>query len=101
MHWKIEILENHSGEIGEAVPHADHLFESEEYHYDQGQRLEVAVHHTEDTHWHIFTDLDSGHRFKIPPEKYRKVSLRVSGIPSDRPRARAGVRGAGLVFEYW
>ena len=73
MHWKIEILENHNGEIGEAVPHADHLFESEEYHYNQGQTLEVAVHKTDDRHWHIFTDLDSGHRFKIPPEKYRKV----------------------------
>ena len=74
MHWKIEILENHSGEIGEAVAHADHLFESEEYHYDQGQVLEVAVHHTDDQLWHIFTDLDSGHRFKIPPEKYRKLA---------------------------
>jgi hypothetical protein len=31
------------------------------------------VHRTADTQWHIFTDLDSGHRFKIPPEKYRKV----------------------------
>jgi hypothetical protein len=73
MHWKIEILENHSGEIGEAIPHADHLFESEEYHYEQGKVLEVAVHKTDNAHWHIFTDLDSGHRFKIPPEKYRKL----------------------------
>jgi len=73
MHWKIEILENHSGEIGEAITHADHLFESEEYHYDQGKVLEVAVHKTDDTAWHIFTDLDSGHRFKIPPAKYRRM----------------------------
>jgi len=35
--------------------------------------MEVAVHDTHDEHWHIFTDLDSGHRFKIPPEKYRKL----------------------------
>jgi len=31
------------------------------------------VHDTHDTHWHIFTDLDSGHRVKIPPEKYRRL----------------------------
>ncbi|MFA5057994.1 MAG: hypothetical protein WC485_07765 [Opitutaceae bacterium] len=73
MHWKIKILENHSGEIGEAVEHEDHLIEAEEYHYDQGQVLEVAVHRTADEPWHIFTDLDSGHRFKIPPAKYCKV----------------------------
>ncbi|MFA5265272.1 MAG: hypothetical protein WC378_15725 [Opitutaceae bacterium] len=70
---KIEILEPHSGEIGEAIQHEDHLFESEEYHYEIGQKLEVAIHNTNDSHWHIFTDLDSGHRFKIPPQKYRKV----------------------------
>lgn len=73
MHWKIEILENHTGELGEAVQHVDHLFESEEYHYDKGQVLEVAVHQSDGGSWHIFTDLDSGHRFKIEPEKYRKV----------------------------
>jgi len=73
MNWKIEILENHSGELGEAIQHADHLFESEEYHYDQGQVLEVAVHESASDSWHIFTDLDSGHRFKIEPAKYRKV----------------------------
>lgn len=73
MNWKIQILESHSGELGEAIPHEDHLFESEEYHYDQGQVLEVAVHESAGDHWHIFTDLDSGHRFKIEPTKYRKV----------------------------
>lgn len=70
---KIEILEPHSGEIGEAIPHADHLFEAEEYHYDMGQKLEVAVHSDASDEWHIFTDLDSGHRFKIPPSKYRTL----------------------------
>lgn len=73
MTQKIEILEPHSGEIGEAIQHADHVIESEEYHYEIGQKLEVAVHSTLDPHWHIFTDLDSGHRFKIPPQKYRVV----------------------------
>jgi hypothetical protein len=73
MHWKIELLENHTGEIGEAIQHADHLFEAEEYHYDKGQVLEVAVHEHNNAHWHIFTDLDSGHRFKIEPDKYRLV----------------------------
>ena len=73
MHWKIEILEHHTGEIGEAIQHEDHLFESEEYHYDAGQVLEVAVHDDSNEHWHIFTDLDSGHRFKIEPLKYRKL----------------------------
>jgi hypothetical protein len=74
MHWKIEILEHHTGELGEAIQHEDHLFESEEYHYEQGQVLEVAVHDYNSGSWHIFTDLDSGHRFKIEPAKYRKVS---------------------------
>ena len=74
MNWKIRILENHSGEIGEAIQHEDHLFEAEEYHYDKGQVLEVAVHDDADPHWHIFTDLDSGHRFKIEPVKYRKLA---------------------------
>ena len=68
---KIEILEPHSGEIGEAIPHEDHLFEAEEYHYETGQKLEVAVHADQTPDYHIFTDLDSGHRFKIPPTKYR------------------------------
>jgi hypothetical protein len=70
---KIEILEPHSGEIGEAIQHEDHVFEAEEYHYETGQKLEVAVHNTAAPDWHIFTDLDSGHRFKIPPQKYRTM----------------------------
>ena len=73
MQCKIEILEHHTGEIGEAIQREDHLFESEEYHYDKGQVLEVAVHDDFNSHWHIFTDLDSGHRFKIEPVKYRRV----------------------------
>lgn len=73
MTTKIEILEPHSGEIGEAIKHADHLFEAEEYHYESGQKLEVAVHNMSDDEYHIFTDLDSGHRFKIPPTKYRQL----------------------------
>jgi len=71
--FKIEILENHTGELGEAIQHEDHLVESEEYHYDSGAILEVAVHDDWHEHWHIFTDLDSGHRFKIEPGKYRRV----------------------------
>ena len=71
--WKIEITEPHSGELGEAILHEDHAFAMEEYTYEAGHKIEVAVHDTHDSHWHIFTDLDSGHRFKIPPEKYRKV----------------------------
>jgi len=71
MTTKIEILEPHSGEIGEAIRHEDHVFEAEEYHYESGQRLEVAIHDTAAQDFHIFTDLDSGHRFKIPPSKYR------------------------------
>ena len=73
MSQKIEILDYHSGELGEAIQHEDHLFEAEEYHYDKGQVLDVAVHDNNSPHWHIFTDLDSGHRFKIEPEKYRCV----------------------------
>ena len=73
MHWKIEILEHHTGELGEAIHREDHLFEAEEYHYDKGQVLEVAVHDTENVQWHIFTDLDSGHRFKIEPGKYKPL----------------------------
>lgn len=70
---RIEILDHHSGELGEAIQHDDHLFESEEYHYDKGQVLEVVVHDTENIKWHIFTDLDSGHRFKIEPGKYKPL----------------------------
>ncbi len=71
--WKIEITEPHSGELGEAILHEDHGFTFEEYTYAAGNRLQVAVHDVHDHHWHIFTALDSGHRIKIPPEKYRKL----------------------------
>lgn len=73
-YWKIEITEPHSGELGEAIEHEDHFLVAEEYHYEAGQKLEVAVHKTDDPHWHIFTDMDSGHRFKIPAEKYHRVA---------------------------
>ncbi len=72
--WKIEITEPHSGELGEAVLHEDHGYAFEEYTYEAGHRMEVAVHDTHDSHWHIFTDMDSGHRIKIPPEKYRVLT---------------------------
>jgi hypothetical protein len=71
--WKIEIIEPHSGELGEAVIHEDHVFAMEEYSYPAGQKLEVGVHATDHSEWHIFTDFDSGHRFKIPPSKYRRI----------------------------
>lgn len=71
--WKIEITQPHSGELGEAILHEDHGFAMEEYTYEAGHRLEVAVHDTHDHHWHIFTDLDSGHRIKVPPDKYRRL----------------------------
>jgi hypothetical protein len=74
MTWKIEITEPHSGELGEAIDHADHEFAMEEYSYEQGRILEVYVHNASSEQWHIFTDLDSGHRFKIPPSRYRKVA---------------------------
>lgn len=72
--WKIEITQPHSGELGEAILHEDHALAMEEYTYATGQKLEVAVHDTHDEHWHIFTDFDSGHRFKIPPDKYRRLT---------------------------
>ena len=70
---KIELLEHHNGELGEAIQHEDHIVESECYHYDSGSVLEVAVHDDYHNYWHIFTDLDSGHRFKIEPKKYRRL----------------------------
>jgi hypothetical protein len=73
MHWKIELLDNHNGELGEAIQHEDHLCGYEAYHYDKGQVLEVVVHDFQSGPWHIFTDLESGHRFKIEPAKYRKI----------------------------
>jgi len=42
--WKIEITEPHSGELGEAILHEDHGFAMEEYTYEAGHRIEVAVH---------------------------------------------------------
>lgn len=74
MTWKIEITQPHSGELGEAIEHADHEFTMEEYSYEQGRVLEVFVHAADHGPWHIFTDLDTGHRFKIPPERYRKIA---------------------------
>ena len=71
--WKIEITEPHSGEIGEAILHDDHGFAMEEHTFDPGHKMEVAGHDVHDPHWHIFTDLDSGHRIKIPPREYRRV----------------------------
>jgi hypothetical protein len=79
--WKIEIIEPHSGELGEAILHDDHGYVFEEYTYSAGQQLDVAVHDTHDPHWHIFTDLDSGHRIKIPPEKYRIVQREAEETP--------------------
>ena len=73
MNWKIEITEPHSGELGEAIKHEDHGFAMEEYSYEPGHKMEVYVHDVTDPHWHIFTDLDSGHRVKIPAEKYRRT----------------------------
>ena len=72
--WAIEITEPHSGELGEAILHEDHGLIMEEYTYEAGHRLQVAVHDVHDDHWHIFTDFDSGHRFKIPPTKYRMIA---------------------------
>lgn len=75
MTWKIEITEPHSGELGEAIAHADHQFAMEEYSYEAGRILEVHVHSAEPgAEWHIFTDLGEGHRFKIPPKRYRKLA---------------------------
>ncbi|MSU50171.1 MAG: GTP-binding protein [Opitutus sp.] len=63
----------HSGELGEAILPEDHGFAMEEYTYEAGHRIEVAVHDTHDSNSHIFTDLDSDHRVKIPPQKYRRI----------------------------
>lgn len=78
-HWKIRISLPHSGELGEAIEHEDHNLIAEEYHYEAGQELEVVVHNANDPHWHIFTDLDSGHRFKIPAAKYEQLSVISAG----------------------
>jgi hypothetical protein len=71
--WKIEVTEPHSGELGEAILAEDHGYAFEEYTYEAGHKMEVAVHNAQDNRWHIFTDLDSGHRIKIPPDKYRRL----------------------------
>ncbi len=70
---KIKVTEPHSGELGEAILEEDHGFAMEEYTYEQGHTMEVVVHNIQDPHWHIFTDLESGHRIKIPPGKYRRL----------------------------
>jgi len=70
------------------------------YHYDQGQRLEVAVHRTATRSGTFFTDLDSGHRFKIPPEKYRQGRLRTPESLLAPARSPPGER-MGFVFEIW
>ena len=74
--WKIEVTGPHSGEIGEAILREDHGFAREEYTYEAGHRMEVAVHHIQDSQWHILTDLDSGHRIKMPPGKFRRLRRR-------------------------
>ncbi|MFW6353534.1 MAG: hypothetical protein ACOC3I_04015 [Verrucomicrobiota bacterium] len=58
------------GEIGEAIQHEDHRLSAESYHFNTGEVLTVASYDTESTNYHIFTDLESGHRFKIHPNQY-------------------------------
>ena len=70
MTYKIEIKDDVVGEIGEAIQHEDHLLSSESYYFNRGSILEVAAYDTENSNWHIFTDLDSGHRFKLHPDQY-------------------------------
>lgn len=74
MTWMIEFTEPHSGEIGEAIDHMDHDLAMEEYTYEKGRVIEVYVHNANHGLWHFFTDLDSGHRIKIPPARYRKIA---------------------------
>lgn len=45
----------------------------EEYTDEAGHKMEVFVHDVANPHWHIFTDMDSGHRVKIPREKFRQL----------------------------
>ena len=73
MNGKIEKAALHSGEIGDAIKHEDHGFALEEYSYEPGHKLDVFVHDVTDPHWPIFTDLDSGHRVKIPAAKYCRM----------------------------
>jgi len=73
MTYKIEIKEDVAGEIGEAIQHEDHSLSAESYHFCHGEVLTVASYDTESPEYHIFTDLESGHRFKIHPEQYQRV----------------------------
>lgn len=74
MTYKIELKDDVAGEIGEAIHHEDHSLSSESYHYEHGTVLEVAPYDTDSSDWHIFTDLQSGHRFKVQPDQYEAVS---------------------------
>ncbi len=73
MIYQIEITDDVVGEIGEAIAHEDHSLTAESYHFNRGDILTVASYNTTDPFWHIFTDLDSGHRFKIHPNQYVKL----------------------------
>jgi hypothetical protein len=73
MTYKIEIKEDVVGEIGEAIQHPDHALSAESYSFNVGKVLTVASYDTESPTYHIFTDLDSGHRFKIQPNQYARV----------------------------
>ena len=73
MTYKIKIEDDVVGEIGEAIQHENHTLSSESYHYNRGTILEVAEFDTHNENYHIFTDLDSGHRFKIHPQQYSAV----------------------------
>lgn len=74
MTYKIEIKDDVVGEIGEAIQHEDHFFSAESYHFNVGEVLTVASYDTENPNYHIFTDLESGHRFKIHPSQYQMVN---------------------------
>lgn len=74
MTYKIEIKDDVVGEIGEAIRHEDHSLSAESYHFNTGEVLTVASYNTEHDDYHIFTDLETGHRFKIHPEQYVRVS---------------------------
>jgi hypothetical protein len=73
MSYKIRIEDDVVGEIGEAVQHENHRLSSESYAFNRGQVLEVAEYDTLSDNYHIFTDLDSGHRFKIHPDQYSLI----------------------------
>ena len=74
MTYKIEIKDDVVGEIGEAIQHEDHSLSAESYHFNVGEVLTVASYDTENPNYHIFTDLESGHRFKIHPGQYQRVN---------------------------